>query len=79
MNIMLPASLGDLDLVESTDLPAKTLVAPLSIIREIRVLLGPLPINMLVGTQDAVLLSSDLFDAYNVWDDQRTDVDPMLN
>ncbi|MEZ6066678.1 MAG: hypothetical protein R3B90_13450 [Planctomycetaceae bacterium] len=76
---MLPASLGDLDLVESTDLPAKTLVAPLSIIREIRVLLGPLPINMLVGTQDAVLLSSDLFDAYNVWDDQRTDVDPMLN
>jgi hypothetical protein len=76
---MIPASLGDLDLVEAADLPPKTLVAPLSIIREIRLLLGPLAIQMLVGTTDAVLVSSDLFDAYSAWDEERTDVDPQCN
>lgn len=76
---MLPQDLGELEFQESAELPAQTLVAPLSIIREIRVCLGNSTINLLVGTEDVVLVSTDLFEAYNEWDNQRTDVDPLWN
>ncbi len=76
---MLPHDLGELEFLESAELPPQTLVAPLSIIREIRIVLGPSKINLIVGTEDVVLVSTDLFEAYNVWDNQRTDVDPLWN
>jgi hypothetical protein len=76
---MLPHDLADLEFLEAAELPPQTLVAPLSIIREIRVFLGAAKINLIVGTQDAVLVSSDLYEAYNVWDSQRTDFDPLCN
>jgi hypothetical protein len=76
---MTPPDLADLDLMESAELPARTMVAPLSIIREIRLAPGVPSINLLVGTEDVVLVSSDLFEAYNEWDGQRTDIDPNCN
>jgi hypothetical protein len=76
---MLPHDLGELEFQESAELTAQTLVAPLSIIREIRVFLGQSKINLIVGTEDVVLVSTDLFEAYNVWDNERTDVDPLWN
>jgi hypothetical protein len=76
---MLPHDLGELEFQESADLPSQTLVAPLAIIREIRVFLGTSKINLIVGADDVVLVSTDLFEAYNVWDNQRTDVDPLWN
>lgn len=77
---MKPPHLGELDLQESVELPPRTLVAPLSIIREIRLTLGgESPINLVVGASDVVLISTDLFEAYDVWDGQRTDFDPLCN
>lgn len=76
---MMPNDLADLELLEAAHLPPQTLVAPLSIIREIRVFLGAAKINLVVGTQEAVLVSSDLYEAYNVWDSERTDFDPLCN
>lgn len=76
---MIPYDLGDLELLESAELPAQTLVAPLSIIREIRVMLGEARINLVVGSGDVVLISTDLFEAYTEWDNRRTDIDPLWN
>jgi hypothetical protein len=76
---MIPSSLGHLELLEAVDLPPRTLVAPLSLIREIRLVLGKAEINLWVGDVDAVLVSTDLFEAYTAWDNQRTDVDPLCN
>lgn len=70
---------GELDFQESVDLPARTLVAPLSIIREIRTTVGKVPINLVVGESEVVLVSTDLFEAYTEWDGQRTDFDPLCN
>ena len=78
-DLMLPQNLADLELLESTDLPPQTLVAPLSIIREIRVFVGKAKINLVVGIDDAVYVSTDLYEAYNAWDSQRTDFDPLCN
>lgn len=76
---MLPHDLADLELLESVDLPPQTLVAPLSIIREIRVFLGASKIHLVVGVDEAVYVSTDLYEAYNAWDSQRTDFDPLCN
>lgn len=76
---MIPSHLADLELVESSDLPPQTLMAPLSIIREIRLAVGESKIHLMVGEDDVVHISSDLFEAYNTWDEQRTDVDPLWN
>ena len=76
---MPPTNLGQLEMVECTDLPAQTIVAPLSIIREIRAVLGQLTFNLLVGTEEYVRVSSDLFEAYSQWDAARSDIDPLCN
>jgi hypothetical protein len=73
--------IGDLchlELVESPDLPPRTLVAPLLVVREIRSTLGPIDLNILVGDGEAVLISSDLYEAFGEWtareeDRQQTD------
>ena len=61
--------LACLEIRESTELPANTLVAPLSVIREIRLVLGRITIEMRVGREEVVVVSSDLFEAFNAWSD----------
>ncbi len=61
-----------LDLQECRDLPQNTLVAALPLLRELRCALGPTTINMLVGRGDAVLVSSDLYEAFHVWEDDQS-------
>lgn len=76
---MMTPDLGQLEMVECTELPARTLVAPLSIVREIRTTLGEVSLNVMVGLEEVVKVSSDLFEAYSQWDSQRTDFDPLCN
>jgi hypothetical protein len=60
--------LCDLELVEDPTLPPRTLVAPLLVVREIRSALGPVTFNLVIGEKQAVLISSDLFEAFGEWD-----------
>ncbi|QDT56910.1 hypothetical protein Pan44_49720 [Caulifigura coniformis] len=60
--------LCDLELVEDPELPPRTLVAPLLVVREIRSALGPVTFNLIVGEKQAVHISSDLFEAFGIWD-----------
>ena len=62
-----PDSFG-LELREDPTLPAKTLVAPISVIRDIRAALGELAMNIEIGWDSpAVMVSSDLYEAFNAW------------
>ena len=65
---MATPDLACLDFRECLELPANTLVAPLPVIREIRCLLGEIGIDLLVGSDDAVLVSPDVFAAFSAWD-----------
>lgn len=66
-----PDSFG-LELQEDPNLPANTLVAPISVIREIRAVLGDLRMNIEIGWDSpAVRLSSDLFDAFHAWSESQ--------
>ena len=82
---MFTPELANVDFQECRELPPSTLVAPLSLLREIRCALGPTKLNLLIGTKEAVLVSSDLFEAFNAWEqDQEDDMgegheDPELN
>ncbi len=68
-----PDSFG-LELREDPSLPAKTLVAPISVIRDIRAALGELTMNIQVGWDSpAVMVSSDLFEAFNAWSSMQED------
>jgi hypothetical protein len=84
--------IGDLchlELVESSDLPPRTLVAPLMVVREIRAALGRLDMNVMIGPGPAVLISSDLYEAFGAWtareggeeagDDEQAMDEPGLN
>ena len=64
--------LCDLELVEDPQLPPRTLVAPLLVVREIRSALGAVMFNLIVGDKQAVHLSSDLFEAFGNWDAMET-------
>jgi len=68
---MFTPDLASVEFRESVDLPANTLVAPISVIREIRLVLGSIGIDMQVGVEEAVLVSSDLFSAFGQWDEAR--------
>lgn len=70
---MLSPDLACVDFRECSDLPANTLVAPLPVIREIRCLLGNIGIDLLVGADEAVLVSSDVFAAFAAWDAENSD------
>jgi hypothetical protein len=64
---MFSPELSSLELRECSTLPAKTLVAPITVLREIRLSVGNVGLNLQVGVEDAVLVSSDLFNAFNAW------------
>ncbi|WP_437188168.1 hypothetical protein SH668x_001598 [Planctomicrobium sp. SH668] len=70
---MFSPELACLDFKECRELPPSTLVAPLSILREIRCALGPTKLNLLVGTGEAVQVSSDLYAAFHAWEDEQSD------
>lgn len=72
---MFTPDLACVDFRECGDLPANTLVAPLPVIREIRCLLGNIGIDLLVGSDDAVLVSPDVFAAFAAWDAENNDDD----
>ncbi|QDT33705.1 hypothetical protein [Thalassoglobus polymorphus] len=72
---MFTPDLVSLELRQCDDLPENTLVAPLPVIREIRCLLGNIGIQLIVGTEDAVLASKDVFDAFSAWDAMQDDID----
>jgi hypothetical protein len=76
---MISHDAGRLDLCESPELPARTLVAPLPVVREIRAVLGLIDVDIRIGTADAVFVSSDLFAAFTEWDEERADEDFDLN
>lgn len=65
---MFSPDLVSLELRQCDDLPRNTLVAPLSVIREIRCLLGNIGIDLIVGTEETVLASKDVYDAFKAWD-----------
>ena len=76
---MISHDAGRLDLCESPELPARTLVAPLPVVREIRAVLGLIDVDIRIGSGDAVFVSSDLFAAFTEWDDQHADDEFDLN
>lgn len=76
---MISREAGRLELLESAELPARTLVAPLQLVREIRSTLGQLDIDIRIGTAEAVFASSDLFEAFQAWEDDLGVEDSWLN
>jgi hypothetical protein len=83
---MFTPELACLDFQECAELPKGTLVAPVSVLREIRCALGPTKLTLLLGTSEAVLVSSDLFEAFQQWeqaqaddDEPGVDFDPSVN
>ena len=76
---MISYDAGRLSLCESTELPERTLVAPLPVVREIRTVLGALDVDIRVGNGDTVFVSSDLFAAFNEWDQHQAGDDLELN
>jgi hypothetical protein len=76
---MISREAGRLELLESAELPSRTLVAPLQLVREIRSTLGPLNIDIQIGAEDAVFASSDLFEAFQAWDDEQGGGSGWLN
>lgn len=72
---MFTPDLASVDFREASDLPKNTIIAPLPVIREIRLVLGKINIDMQVGAEDAVLVSSDVFAAFSEWDAAQVDFD----
>jgi|SaaInlStandDraft_1057018.scaffolds.fasta_scaffold33975_1 hypothetical protein len=72
---MFTSDLAHLDFRQCDDLPENTMVAPLMVIREIRCLLGNINIQLIVGTEEAVLASKDVFDAFSAWDATQAEDD----
>ncbi|MEW4530347.1 MAG: hypothetical protein ACF8PG_12130 [Maioricimonas sp. JB045] len=75
---MLP-ELCQLELLESTELPERTLVAPLDVVRELRLSIGEMALNIHVGIGPAVLVSSDVYTAFQAWTQQQADAEPEEN
>ncbi|RLS42935.1 MAG: hypothetical protein DWH81_03495 [Planctomycetota bacterium] len=72
-----PDSFG-LELREDPSLPAKTLVAPIGVIRDIRAALGELAMNIQIGWDSpAVMVSSDLYEAFNAWSSMQEDTEEV--
>lgn len=70
-----PDSFG-LEFREDTTLPARTLIAPIDVIREIRAALSELSMNIQVGWDSpAVVVSSDLFHAFHAWSAQQANTE----
>ena len=73
---MISHDAGGLALCESPELPVRTIIAPLPVVREIRAVLGLTDLDVRVGSDDRVFVSSDLFTAFNEWDAMQSEDDP---
>ncbi|MCA8999478.1 MAG: hypothetical protein KDA80_20960 [Planctomycetaceae bacterium] len=71
---MFMSDLACLNFQECKELPPATLMASLPIIREIRCALRETPLNLVVGQEDAVFVSTDLFNAFNAWEATQDDL-----
>ena len=67
-----------IEMVERPELPARTIVAPLSLTREIRMAIPDQSLNLVIGMDEVVYVSSDLSEAFCHWSGQSP-VDPLLN
>lgn len=77
---MLPTDHAEIELLESDELPVRTLVAPPLLARELRLVLSGMDLTIQMGSQEAVIISSDLYDAFKAWSsqlaaDESTEVD----
>lgn len=70
---MYTPDLASFDLRECPELPKNTIVAPLLFIREVRCLLGDIGISMIVGKDESVQLSTDVYAAFTQWDAVQED------
>jgi hypothetical protein len=57
----------DLDVVECGELGTQTIVAPFLLARELRLRLGHTGLRVGVGTRQAILVSPDIFAAFQDW------------
>ena len=76
---MISHDAGRVALLESPELPDRTLVAPLTVVREIRAALGCIDVDVRVGSGEAVFISSDLYEAFSAWDRDLAEADYGLN
>ena len=69
-----------LEFVERPELPGRTIVAPIEVAREIRLLLPCLKMNIITGLDDVVYASSDICRAFYRWQCKTVGPgDPSLN
>lgn len=72
---MLPTDHADIELLESDELPVRTLIAPPLLARELRLALAGMDLTIQMGAQDAVIISTDLYAAFQEWSELETDDD----
>ena len=73
---MLPTDHADIELLESDELPVRTLIAPPMLARELRLALTGMDLTIVMGAQDAVIISSDLYSAFQAWSGQFEEDEP---
>lgn len=76
---MLPTPHAEIELLESEELPSRTLVAPPLLARELRLVLQDLDLTIQMGAQDTVMISSDLYAAFQKWNSDGDAPDTMSN
>jgi len=64
---MLPTDHAEIELLESDELPVRTLIAPPMLARELRLVLTGMDLTIEMGSQDAVIISADLYEAFQEW------------
>ena len=72
---MLPTDHAEIELLESDELPVRTLIAPPLLARELRLVLSGMDLTIQMGSQDAVIISTDLFTAFQEWSGQAESED----
>ena len=72
---MLPTDHAEIELLESDELPVRTLIAPPMLARELRLALAGMDLTIVMGAQDAVIISSDLYSAFQAWSGQLDELD----
>lgn len=72
---MLPTDHADIELLESDELPVRTLIAPPLLARELRLALTGMDLTIQMGAQDAVIISTDLYAAFQEWSELEGDED----
>lgn len=72
---MLPTDHAEIELLESDELPVRTLIAPPLLARELRLALTGMDLTIQMGSQEAVIISTDLYAAFQEWSALEADDD----